>query len=238
MMNWTSRMINTCEQAFSQCNEGRLANLTQPRDARRRACWTLVMVLHSWSHHRHDNDFHVIHRRFGPKSDNVKTARIIHSAQRTITRFAWFPILAKQMFTVVLVAKCLVRVLIFLTGYPHFHMIWFSIVSQLSYRRTMPLFAHSHYTLSLVKRCSTRFCALDTTFTIGRDFIPKEEMVSGDRCTCGTQQGKVTFSALTSTFVWDAQFVLIVFDCFGAWLQQERHNNTNDITMLTIDLSK
>ena len=23
---------------FSQCNEGRLANLTQPRDARRRAC--------------------------------------------------------------------------------------------------------------------------------------------------------------------------------------------------------
>ena len=36
---------------FSQCNEGRLANLTQPRDARRRACWTRVMLLHSWSYH-------------------------------------------------------------------------------------------------------------------------------------------------------------------------------------------
>ena len=33
-------------------------------------------------------------RRLGPKSDIVKTARIIHSAQRTFTRFAWFPILA------------------------------------------------------------------------------------------------------------------------------------------------
>ena len=32
---------------FSQCNEGRLANLTQPRDARRRACCTRVMLLHS-----------------------------------------------------------------------------------------------------------------------------------------------------------------------------------------------
>ena len=45
---------------FSQCNEGRLANLTQPRDARRRACWTRVTSLHSghiraW-HNRHDSD--------------------------------------------------------------------------------------------------------------------------------------------------------------------------------------
>ena len=45
---------------FSKCNEGRLANLTQPRDARRRACWTRVMLLHSgritaW-YGRHDSD--------------------------------------------------------------------------------------------------------------------------------------------------------------------------------------
>ena len=31
--------------------------------------------------------------RLGPKSGIEKTARIIHSAQRTFTRFAWFPIL-------------------------------------------------------------------------------------------------------------------------------------------------
>ena len=31
VVDWTSRK-------FSQCNEGRLANLTQPRYARRRAC--------------------------------------------------------------------------------------------------------------------------------------------------------------------------------------------------------
>ena len=40
--------------------------------------------------------FLLTHRRLGPKSDIVKTARIIHSAQRTFTRFAWFPILALQ----------------------------------------------------------------------------------------------------------------------------------------------
>ena len=34
----------------------------------------------------------LIHRRLGPKSDSEKTARIIHRAQRTLTRFAWFPI--------------------------------------------------------------------------------------------------------------------------------------------------
>ena len=33
-------------------------------------------------------------RRLGPKSDIEKTARIIHSAQRTFARFVWFPILA------------------------------------------------------------------------------------------------------------------------------------------------
>ena len=33
-------------------------------------------------------------KRLGPKSDHVKTGRIIHSAQRTFARFAWFPILA------------------------------------------------------------------------------------------------------------------------------------------------
>ena len=32
-------------------------------------------------------------RRLGPKSDIVKTARIVHGAQRTFARFAWFPIL-------------------------------------------------------------------------------------------------------------------------------------------------
>ena len=40
--------------------------------------------------------FLLTHRRLGPKSDIVKTARLIHSAQRTFTRFAWFPILALQ----------------------------------------------------------------------------------------------------------------------------------------------
>ena len=35
----------------------------------------------------------LVHRRLGPKWDSEKTARIIHSAQRTSTRFAWFPIL-------------------------------------------------------------------------------------------------------------------------------------------------
>ena len=41
---------------------------------------------------------HVIHRRLGTKSDIVKTARIIHSAQRTFARFAWFPTLALLTF--------------------------------------------------------------------------------------------------------------------------------------------
>ena len=65
MVDWSSRTINNMWAwvdfwNFSQCNEGRLANLTQPRDARRRARWTLVMLLHSghitaW-HSRHDSD--------------------------------------------------------------------------------------------------------------------------------------------------------------------------------------
>ena len=36
----------------------------------------------------------LVNRRLGPKSDHVKTTRIIHNAQRTCTRFAWFPTLA------------------------------------------------------------------------------------------------------------------------------------------------
>ena len=32
---------------FPHCNERRFSNLTQQRDARRRACWTCVMLLHS-----------------------------------------------------------------------------------------------------------------------------------------------------------------------------------------------
>ena len=46
-------------------------------------------------------------RRLGPKSDIVKTARIIHSAQRTFTRFARFSILtviARHPFVTVIVA--------------------------------------------------------------------------------------------------------------------------------------
>ena len=54
-----------------------------------------VMQLHSGHitacYNRHDSDIHLIHRRLGPKSDIVKTARIIHSAQRTLTRFACSP---------------------------------------------------------------------------------------------------------------------------------------------------
>ena len=38
--------------------------------------------------------FNVIHRRLGLQSDHVKTTCIIHSAQRTCTRFAWFATLA------------------------------------------------------------------------------------------------------------------------------------------------
>ena len=45
---------------------------------------------------RLDTDMLLVHRRLGPKSDIEKTARIIHSAQRTFTRFAWFPILANS----------------------------------------------------------------------------------------------------------------------------------------------
>ena len=40
-------------------------------------------------------------RRLGPKSVSEKTVRIIHSAQRTFTRFPWFPILTicvKELF--------------------------------------------------------------------------------------------------------------------------------------------
>ena len=33
------------------------------------------------------NDMLLVHRSLGPKSDIEKTARIIHSAQRTFTRF-------------------------------------------------------------------------------------------------------------------------------------------------------
>ena len=37
-------------------------------------------------------------RRLGPKSESEKTARIIHSAQRTFIRFAWFPTLANPVY--------------------------------------------------------------------------------------------------------------------------------------------
>ena len=40
----------------------------------------------------------LIHRRPGPKSDHEKTAHIIHSAQRTFTRFVLFPTLALYLF--------------------------------------------------------------------------------------------------------------------------------------------
>ena len=53
------------------------------------------MLLHSGyitgSYSGLDTDMLLIHRRLGPKSDSEKTTRIIHSAQRTCTRFAWFP---------------------------------------------------------------------------------------------------------------------------------------------------
>ena len=40
------------------------------------------------------------HRRLGPKSDVEKTARIIHSAQRTFTRSVKFPTLTHSEFQV------------------------------------------------------------------------------------------------------------------------------------------
>ena len=50
--------------------------------------------------------------------------------------------------------------------------------------------------------------------------------------------GHVKFSDLTSMCFRDAQLVLIVFDCFEAWLQQgRRHNKTKDTTMLVIKVS-
>ena len=48
---------------------------------------------------RHDNDFHVIHRRLGPKSNIVKIARIIHSAQRTFAHCVSFPTLTSFLFS-------------------------------------------------------------------------------------------------------------------------------------------
>ena len=41
-----------------------------------------------------DTDMLLTLRRLGPKSDIVRTARIIHGAQRICNRFAWFPTLA------------------------------------------------------------------------------------------------------------------------------------------------
>ena len=59
------------------------------------------MLLHSGHitacYSRHDSDIHLIHRRLGPESDHVKTARIIHSAQRTCTHFVKFPTLALSL---------------------------------------------------------------------------------------------------------------------------------------------
>ena len=69
------------------CNEGRLPNLAQPRDARRRACGTRAMLLHSWSHHsllqQTQHDMLLTLRRLGPKSGDEKIARMIHCAQRS-----------------------------------------------------------------------------------------------------------------------------------------------------------
>ena len=56
------------------------------------------MLLHSGHttacYNRHDSDIHIIHRRLELESDHVKTARIIHCAHRTCTRFASSPTLA------------------------------------------------------------------------------------------------------------------------------------------------
>ena len=51
---------------------------------------------------RHDNDILLTLRRLESKSDHVKTARIIHSAQRTCTLFVKFPTLASSEFASVL----------------------------------------------------------------------------------------------------------------------------------------
>ena len=50
----------------------------------------------------------LVNRRLGPKSDHVRTARFIHSAERTFTRFAWFPTLAFCVLVVVVVVCCCV----------------------------------------------------------------------------------------------------------------------------------
>ena len=72
----------------SQCNEGRLANLTQPRDARRRAllnpCSVVAQLVTSQPVTEDTR-----------QSDHEKIDRIIHCAQRTWTRFVLFPTLAK-----------------------------------------------------------------------------------------------------------------------------------------------
>ena len=65
------------------------------------AAMTIVGLLHSGHitacYSRHDSDIHIIHRRLELESDHVKIVRIIHCAQRTCTRFAWFPILAETL---------------------------------------------------------------------------------------------------------------------------------------------
>ena len=67
------------------------------------------MLLHSGHitacYSRHDSDIHLIHRRLGPESDHVKTARIILSAQRTCTRFVKFLTLALIAFPATVLSK-------------------------------------------------------------------------------------------------------------------------------------
>ena len=60
-------------------------------------CCTVGHITACYS--RLDTDTLLIHRRLGLESDSEKTARIIHSAQRTFTRFAWFPILTFGQIT-------------------------------------------------------------------------------------------------------------------------------------------
>ena len=60
------------------------------------------MLLHSGHitacYSRHDSDIHLMQKRLELESDHVKTARIIHSAQRTCTHFVKFPTLAQTEF--------------------------------------------------------------------------------------------------------------------------------------------
>ena len=61
--------------------------------------WCCCTVCHitAWRS-GHDSDILLTHRRLIPKSDHEKTTLIIHSAQRTCTRFASFPTLAQIQF--------------------------------------------------------------------------------------------------------------------------------------------